>query len=231
MTFEEMKSEAELLYESINSNDAPGFLDTEWAQFFTIAQRKIVLRILKEGVTRNAFNQLAIEKLIQHDDYVSFTTNSHFKNSDESDSFTINTGIKAFNSDYFWILDEYMQTGAGPSLITNIPLKRITFDFYRLNKDNPFRVPDSDEGYWIIQYNNLPVFITDGVTPTGYYLVGVKHPDNYPIISGTVYDADNNASCLNVSVHPKIVEEAVTLARMSVVDAQGYQLALAEFAK
>jgi hypothetical protein len=76
----------------------------------------------------------------------------------------------------------------------------------------------------MLQYNNVPVFITDGTTPTGYYIVGVYHPDNYPIALAT-------PCILNESIHSKIVEQAVTLARMSVVDTQGYQLAMTEFNK
>lgn len=227
MNFQEMQSEAELLYESIDSSDAPGFTGSEWGRFFTIAQRKVVLKILREGVNRDAFNMLAIEKLIKPDSYTFFVDSSHFRNTNGTIAKTLNVvgPGKPFNSKFFWVLDEYVNT----TTASNVKIIRITYDFYRSNLDNPFRVPDKDEGFWMMQYNNLPVFITDGSVLTGYYVVAVEHPDNYPIVSGVTYD--DNASCLNVSVHPRIVEEAVTLARMSVVDAQGYQLALAEFAK
>ena len=231
MTFNEMRSEAELLYESINSSAAPGFTDEEWGQLLTIGQRRVVLRILEEGVNKNAFNQLAIEKIIQRDEYDDFTTDLHFKNSTGTPAQTllIVAPGKPFDTDFFWIVDEYVKTVA----TDNIPLKRITFDFYRSNLRNPFRVPDVDENFWVLQYNGLPIFITDGAVITGYYIVGVEHPDKYPIGPGIFYPdpSGTEASVLNESVHSKIVEEAVTLARMSVVDAQGYQLALAEFAK
>jgi len=245
MTFEQMQVEAELLYESINSGGAPGFNYEEWGQFFTIGQRRIVLNILKEGITKNTFNRLAIEKLILRDDYSDFIADSHFKNSDGSPAWILDNSTETFNSQFFWILDEYVDIGVGATLVTDIPVKHITYDFYRVNKSNPFRVPDSEEGYWILQYSGdidvdnptsidsiLPVIITDGEQVTGYHIVGVIHPDNYPIVSGTVYPlGGTHASCLNPSIHSKIVEEAVALARMSIVDPQGYQLALTDFNK
>lgn len=231
MTFAEMRSEAELLYESINSSAAPGFTDEEWGQLLTIGQRKVVLRILEEGINKNAFNQLAIEKLVKTDLYTDLTAfNTHFRNTDGlTYSQTIDTGTKVFDTEFFWLLDEYVNTG----LVFNIPIKRITYDYYRSNIDNPFRAPTIKDGFWVLQFDNIPVFITDGTVLTTYCLVGVEHPDKYPIGPG-IYWPDpggTEASFLNESVHSRIVEEAVTLARMSVVDAQGYQLALAEFAK
>lgn len=238
MTFNELLTETELLYESLNSSDAPGFTQEEWGQLFTIAQRKVVLKILQEGVEKNALNQLAIEKLIQEDSYLVFTTNLHFKNADGSPAKQLDAVL---NPKFFWILDEYVATAIYPM----IPVRRITYDFYRRNLSNPFRKPDPVEGFWMFQQSlvvptdvaatgTVPIFITDLVTSviTGYYVVGVFHPDNYPIVSGIVYPTGGTqASCLNPSVHPRIVEEAVTLARMSVVDQAGYQLAVTEFNK
>jgi len=225
MIYAEFRAETELLYESLNSSAAPGFTDTEWGQILTAAQRKVVHNILNEGVTRDSLNILAIEKLIRSDSYTAFSTDSYFKNSDDTDAQIINIGTKVFETKFFWILDEYIETASA----TNIRLKRISFDFYRANIDNPFRTPNVTDGFWVLQYNNVPVFITDGTTITGYYIMAVHHPDNYPIGTGITYGTEG--SCLNEGVHSKIVEQAVKLAKMSVDDAQGYQLALAEFAK
>ena len=96
--------------------------------------------------------------------------------------------------------------------------------FIEKNLENPFRTPNSVDGFWVLQYENIPVFITDGSLISGYYVIGVQHPDNYPI--------DSTHDCvLNEGIHSDIVQEAITLARMSITDAQGYQLALAEFNK
>ena len=213
MTFTQMRTEAELLYESINSSDAPGFTATEWGTLLTAAQRKVVMAILNDGIERNALNQLAIERLVQGDSYTAFTTESHFKHADGTSAQKLNTGTKAFDSRFFWILDEYVSTGTGPTLVTNIPVVKINFDFYRKNIENPFRIPTPEDGYWMLQYNNTPVFITDGTPVTAYYVVGVHHPNNFPIGQAT--------NCvLNEGIHYKIVEEAVNLARMSVTDVQ-----------
>jgi hypothetical protein len=229
MTFNELVAETRLLYEEISSSSAPGFLSEEWGQFFTIAQRKVVVKILEEGINKNAFNQVAIEKLVKANTYNVIIADTHFKDvNGVTAAQAIDISPDPLKYQFFWVLDEYVKTSANK----NIPIKRITYDFYRTNLKNPFRVPDEDEGYWALQYNNILVFITDGTTITGYQVVGVEHPDTYPIVSGVVYPAGGTqASCLNPSVHPRIVEEAVTLARMSVTDTQGYQLAMAEFNK
>jgi hypothetical protein len=223
MNFTEMRREAELLYESINSSDAPGFTNNEWGQILTVAQRKVVRRILEDGINKDAFNQLAIEFLVRDDNYTLFIINSHFKNTDGTWARQLDTSRpygKAFNSNYFWILDEYATTASN----NNVPLMKINYDFYRKNLENPFRKPNQVDGFWVIQYNNIPVFITDGTQITGYYVVGVEHPDNYPI-------NETNDCLLNEGIHSDIVQEAVTLARMSVADTGGYQLSMAEFNK
>lgn len=239
MTFEQMHSEAELLYESINSSAAPGFTDSEWGQLLTIGQRKVVLKILRSGIERDTFNSRAIEKLVMKYSYLgpgSFIADTFYKNSDGTPAWRL---INSVEPEFFWMLDEYV-TVVGKT--NHIPVKHITFDFYNTNIKNPFRTPSIEESYWLLTYSdfvpteaasNTPVVITDGEEANSYVLIGVLHPDNYPIESGTTYPTvgGTDASCLNPSVHHMIVEEAVTLARMSVVDPQGYQLALAEFMK
>lgn len=237
MTFEQMHSEAELLYESINSSAAPGFTDSEWGQLLTIGQRKVVFKILRSGVKRDTFNSRAIEKLVMKYSYIGgFFADDFYKNADGTAAWRL---MNSVDPKFFWMLDEYV-TVVGKTI--NVPVKHITYDFYNTNIKNPFRTPNIDEGYWLLHYSdfeptdpasNIPVFITDGEEVNTYILIGVLHPDNYPIESGTTYPTvgGTDASCLNPSVHHMIVEEAVTLARMSVVDPQGYQLALAEFMK
>ena len=227
MTCVEMRNEAELLYESLNSSAAPGFTASEWASILTVAQRKVVNRILKEGVTRDSYNIFSIEKLITSDSHTAFSTSTHFQNLNGTAAQTLDVGAHPLDSKYYWLIDEYVETGVGPTLVSNIKLKRISFDFYRENLKNPFRVPDANEEYWILQHNNIPVFITDGTAITKYCIVAVEHPDNYPI--GTTTPAGD--CILNEGIHSEIVEEAVTLARMSITDPQGYQLAMNEFNK
>jgi hypothetical protein len=215
MTFLEMKAEAELLYESINSSAAPGFTDDEWGIILTRSQHSVVEDILHKGVTRDASTMLAIEILFKTVSYSSFITDSYFKNADGTPASILNTTL---DNKIIWILDEYADTSA----VNNIRLRRVSFDFYRINLDNPFRHPDVADCFWILQKNNVPVFITDGSQITAYYVLGVYHPDNYPINSTT--------DCiLNSGVHCQIVEGAVKIARMSVIDPQGYQLAVANF--
>ena len=233
MTFAQMLAEAELLYET-DSGTNPGFQDAEWGRWFTMGQRKVVLDILRDGIGKNTFNQLAIEKLVQVVSYANFDNDTHFKNSDGTAAKKLNV---VFDNKFFWILDEYGVTATHPM----VPLDRITYDFYRINLDNPFRKPNPEEGFWMVQYStalptasttSVPIFITDGTALTAYKVVGVYHPDNYAIAPANVYPVGGTeASCLNASVHPIIVETAVKLARMSVSDVPGYQLAVAELNK
>lgn len=50
MTPLEMKYEAELLYESIASADAPGYDNKEWSHILTMAQEEVVKRIIDNGL-------------------------------------------------------------------------------------------------------------------------------------------------------------------------------------
>jgi len=222
MTFNEMIYEAELLYESINSSAAPGFTETEWSTLFTAAQRKVVTRILNEGLTNGSFNISSIEYLVRTF-FVTFSssasTDSYFKNTDGSEAVYIDIGDVEGLSDVFWILDEYVTVGSEV-----VKVKRITFDFYLANLKNPFKKPDKDSVFWSIQYNNRIIIITDGSTISSYHAVGVVHPDVYPIGS----ESPKGDCVLNVSLHSLIVEEAVRLARLSVLDNVGYQMALTE---
>ena len=217
MTFAEMKAETELLYESMNSSTAPGFIDEEWGIILTRAQHALVDEILAVGVVRNSATMLAIEKLFRPAVYTTFGTDSYFRNSDGSLAQILSDVL---DTSFIWILDEYVNTADK----NNIRLRRITFDFYRVNLENPFRHPDEDDSFWVLQKDNIPVFITDGTTITSYNVLGVDNPNIYPI------DATHDC-VLNVGIHYKIVEQAVKLARMSVVDIQGYQAAIAEFGK
>jgi hypothetical protein len=224
MTFAQMRAEAEILYESINSSDAPGFLDTEWGSLFTVAQRRIVRKILEEGLEKGILSMTAIAPLIESESETTITTDSYFLNSDGTAAFTLDTGSSQIDDEYFWILDEYVTTAN----YSRIPLLRKSFHFYQKNLDNPFTSPSVEEGFWVISVldedndnTHRPVFITDGKEPTAYKFVGVKHPDTYSIASGS--------DCvLNEGVQSEIVKEAVVLAHMSVLDPNGFQLTVTD---
>jgi len=213
MIFAEMRTEVEILYEFVNSNAAPGFTDAEWGTIFTAAQRRIVLKILADGVANGAFNRLAIEALIKTIQYNTWTTSTYYLNTDGTAAKELDD---TFDVTLFWILDEYVTSSTYP----RIPLKTITFEEYQANLSNPFKKPDLLEGFWVIHKTGVPTIITDGTTILLYNIVGVEHPDNYAIASGS--------DCvLNESVHSLIVADAMKLARMSVNDAEGFQIAVA----
>jgi len=224
MTFAEMRYEAEILFESITSGAAPGFNDAEWGVIFTAAQRKLVLDILNEGVARNTRNSLILTPLITAGELAVADTDDFYLNSDDTPAQTIDTAVVHFPDEIFWILDEYVETAE----YDRIPLLSKTYEFYQKNLDNPFNSPDLIEGFWVIRLNdasaatefNRPVFISNGIAITKYHYIGVEHPDNYEIALGS--------DCiLHESIHGEIVSTAVKLAHQSVIDPNGFQLAVA----
>jgi len=230
MTFAEMRTEVEVLYEFVNSANAPGFTDAEWGTIFTAAQRNVVYRILNEGIAANAKNQIAISYLIETQTITDIETTTFYLNSGGTAAYTIDVDLDAdsfVDEEFFWILDEY----ASSATLSRIRLNRITFNHYQKNLDNPYAQPSTIEGFWILSVQdatndntNRPIIITDGTAITSYNLVGVKHPDTYPI-------DDSNNCLLNESIHSDIVKEAVALAKFSVDDPQGFQMALLNSAR
>lgn len=224
MTFDEMRYEAEVLFESITSDAAPGFTDEEWGVILTAAQRKIVLRILQEGIARDIVNSLQLTALVNVNTITDFTDDTYYLNSDGTSAQTVATNIDNFDAETFWVLDEYVAT----SSYDRIPLHRKTYEYYQKNIDNPYSNPDPIEGFWILSLQDensgdaqsRPVFITDGSTITSYKYISVKHPDYYDIASGS--------DCvLHESLHGDIVSLAVKLAHQSVIDPNGFQIAVA----
>ena len=226
MTFAEMKLETKILYESINSSDAPGFQSSEWQIIFNLAQRKVVWDILNKGLTKDAFTMRMLEPItVYANDDTEVANVDYYLNSDNSAAigFTLDESI-------FWVLDEYLKTDD----YNKIPLKRITYDFYQDNLKNPFKKPGigDDKKFWIISatkgtdYNT--VIISDGTTLTNpvYKTMGVYHPDENEI--DIVDGYTNGCSKLAKAAHPLIVERAVKLAHLAVTDTEGFQLQFAE---
>lgn len=227
MTFAEIKRETEILYESINSSDAPGFRDSEWQIILNMAQRKVIWDILRKGLTKDAFTLRMLEPItVYESDSTPYGSNvDYYLNSDDSGAlgFTLDEKV-------FWILDEYLKTDD----YDRIPLKRITYDFYQDNLKNPYKKPGvkEDEKFWVISSFNSTnyntVIISDGTTLTNpaYNTIGVEHPDENEIDIADGYT--NGCSILSKAAHPLIVERAVKLAHLAVLDPEGFQLQLAE---
>ena len=224
MTFAEMRLETQILFESINSDAAPGFSDTEWGYIFTVAQRQVVLNLLREGIALDTRNSLILTPLIVSGELAVGATDDFYLNSDDTAAQTIDTAVVHFPDEVFWILDEYVETAT----ISRIPLLSKTYEFYQKNLDNPYDGPSTIEGFWVMRRNddsaatefNRPVFISDGTAITSYHYLGVEHPDQYSIALGS--------DCvLHESIHGDIVKLAVKLAHLSVIDPNGFQLAVA----
>ena len=70
MTAREMRYEAEIIYESIASQDAPGYTDREWSVLLTQAQENIILDICKSGLDENELNRRKISKLLKYKSFI-----------------------------------------------------------------------------------------------------------------------------------------------------------------
>jgi len=94
---------------------------------------------------------------------------------------------------------------------TIIKVKPIKYDEYNINKDDPFKKPDSDL-VWRLDYGDTSLrheLITDGVVSIDTYkLRYIKNPTDIDIFA--------NTSCiLNTTDHEEIIDIAVSLIRPS----------------
>jgi hypothetical protein len=207
MTFQEMKTRAEILFEAIDSDDVAGFTDNEWTDLFNQAQYKVVLEILNDGIARNSFNRRAIDPLIQTDNVAGTLSVSG-----SSPKFTV-----TLTDEIWWVLKVTASVTIDGNSYTDILVDSISYDEYHANKDNPFKNPDKDERYWRYPLNNDMIVITDSVTSLDDIEV------EYVRLASSI-NASGDASELHESVHPAIVEVAVRLAHKSLEESTGYQL-------
>lgn len=223
MTFAELKYRIEILYESINSDDAPGFLDAEWEEIINIAQTDVITKILKQGLTKDASVRRILEPVTFPGTTSNLGTDSHFKNIDGTNSVSVDLAdIESSTYQIWWILNENVSSAT----IDNIPVLPKTFDYYKENINNPFAKPDTEEGFWSLHMNDSVVIITDGTTVTAYNVVFVDHPNNYPVDTNDGYDY--GALKVHESLHPDIVKRAEIIAHHAVLDPQGFQMALTD---
>ena len=66
MTATEMMYEAEILYESIASADAPGYNPREWSHLLTAGQEKVIKEIIDKGLDREEKYKKAISPLFKN---------------------------------------------------------------------------------------------------------------------------------------------------------------------
>jgi hypothetical protein len=234
MNANEMRQNAQLIFESIASGDTCGFEDPEWAVLLTKAQYEIVFEILKEGVTRNTRNRRFLDAIVKSLTLVDGDTEDPIIAGVEyPDSYLVSfvkSGESSLSDKLWWVLSETW-IGDVSSVTKRTRIDSITFDEYSVNKDNPFRKPDINEAFWSLPVDGKIIVITDGTTydtsTMKYKVEYVQNPMEYPIVP--VAGSTPTQNCvLHKSIHPRIVERAARLAKAYVNDSEGFQLQYVE---
>jgi len=215
MTFAQMQARAEILFEAIDSGNLPGFIEAEWLDLFNQAQEKLVLGILQDGISRNAFNKRVIDILVEDDNIA-----GGYSQAGTSPTFTI-----TLTADTWWILNVTADVTLSTVTTTDILVDEISYDEYHANKNNPFKKPDKTERFWYYMVGSEMVVTTDTVTTLDeLYITYARLP-----LTISTADAYSTHACeLHTSVHSRIVEIAVQLAHKAVEDEKGFQLQVLE---
>lgn len=237
MTAAQMHREAEILYESIASQSAPGYTETEWSYILTQAQEKFINTILDEGLDKDDNNRLSIQALIRNCEATEFEAIDKYLNGYIFISNPFPEG------EAYRILNERAQSGY------LVDVQPIEYEFYKSNRNNPFKNPDEDT-YWRLighEYGDNFIIITDGSVLTSYYIEYITKPepiivpnsdigtviDDYTVVTSgaTGYEinqVDGKDCILAIKTHRRIVEIAARLAEKYVQDQVGYQLGVIE---
>ena len=226
LTASDMLYEAKVLYESIASNDAPGYTDKQWSILLTRAQHNIVVKLWQEGYDKDEVHRGALSTLLNT---TSSTTvaNKPFVHANAYE-FTVDTKIMFTYSERASYVKNAITYYADV-----IPVE---WDYYKMNVDNPFECPDSTYFWGLVGGNTSTAYaktvITDGSVPVSLITTGLHFPT--PIIvnaSVTLQEVTGVTNCaLHPAVHRDIVEEAANLASAYSKDQVGYQILQNEMA-
>lgn len=230
MNATQMSYEFNVVYEAIASNDAPGYEPHEKSLILSTAQEEVLNDILEEGIEENEFNRLAISPLIKKIEVASgnITSNSHYSNGYTID---IATASSITLDDVRYFVNERANS--------DVDITPISHDFYKANKDNPFKNPDSTEFWRLV--NDLSdsatiYIITDSTALTTYKLdyltkltpIIVPGVTASNVIDGTTVDTTINTNGLDCtlhhSVHRKIINKAAQNADVYIQNQLGVQL-------
>lgn len=221
MNAREMMYEAEIMYESIASQDARGYEPREWSVLLTQAQENIVKEICERGLDVDELSRRKIGKLLRFTSIDTFSPVSNFENA-------WSVSAAQFPDDYFYRASGRCNT----NLLTNVRLTPIEYGAYDTNRENPFRNP-YNKMFWLLTNEAEHIIITNGDKPTLYKLEYARKPN--PIIVEeldpleTIDGETDQMDCeLNFIVHREIATEAAKLAYAYLRDQLGYQIQMAE---
>lgn len=243
MLANEMGAAFDILYEKINSNDAPGLLPSEKSFFLSKAQRQLILQIVrkitnsvKEGLEESELRKQGLGNLIQD-------------SSDPSSSGTILLPASPANltngrfwqlPDDFWftILEEaYTDKPDCKTGAANLRafVKVVTHNEVQNNIENPFRKPSfvGDRAYvWRLEYEreisgyDMSSSTVQDITPPRHEIITdsnftvvdykiryIRIPRN--IVINTANPINQKNSELPAMLHDAIVELAVKYAAIA----------------
>lgn len=243
MLANEMNTAFDILYEKINSNDAPGVTTSEKSFFLSKAQRQLTLQLIrkitnpvKEGLEESELRKQGLGNLIEDSEDPSSTgttllpassaniTNGRFWQLPEDFWFTI--------MEKAWIDQVDCETQSG-----NLEafVKVVTHNEVQLNDNNPFRKPSLKGNrafVWRLEYEReisgydmlnattqditppIHELITDGTFNVNRYKIRyIRIPRN--IVIDTANPINQKNSELPVMLHDAIVDLAVKLASIA----------------
>jgi hypothetical protein len=232
MTATEMRDLFLVLYDKVTNLAAPGYTDSEIAQFLNKAQLQFVKQRYnhKGNKYRDGFEKT--EK--RRKDLSELTRNADLGSTSVSSSqagVSPNGVFYDLPTDFLYALREEVTISSSDSCVdgNRISVKPVTHDEYTINISNPFKKPDTGQ-VWRLDYSRdfagsanakRHEVITGGsYTISTYHLRYLKRPVDIDI-------ANSVDSELDESIHEEIVDMAVRIAT-GITDPQSYQLKVAE---
>lgn len=211
LSAKQMVYEARIYYESIASNDAPGFTSREWSVLLTNAQNKLVYELYRLGTDNDEEGRVLIGALLTPFNVETFTNSTY-----------PNGYVATLPEDYMYLQMDRAVT----SKSDEVQVVAMSMDSYFSNKSNPFKKPTKDKVWKLIGTSSgSRIIITDGAVLKKYTGVYIKKPT--PIVvetlpAGKGIEYTNNvewteqSDCqLHFTGHRKIVEIAARDAFMS----------------
>lgn len=232
MTALEMKKMAEIVYESIASNDAPGYDAYEWSVLLSDAQEQVISKLVEKGVEYDDLTKMVFASQILNSSNP--TISAYSASSLLTYGHTVTFTSPASLEDVWLILKDTVNST--PS-IKVIP---VSYDYYNANINNPFKKPKTNKFWRLFNNNTLYVVAPTTSAITDYKISYIKK--SLPIIvpgvtlnetvDGTTVTAGIVTSGQNCAyhniIHKKIVRAAAKLAKLYASDLQGWQAHLAE---
>lgn len=252
MTANEMKYDFLLKYDKITNFSSPGYTDREIGRILTSAQDEFIrTRYIPKG---NKYNEGFEETEKRSKDLAELTRGPRDNSGSLVTSISSNQNGVVENGTFFNIPTDVLYVISEEAIVdsenckTNenllLPVKRITHDYYTINKRNPNRKPyiDGTDGLvWRLDYSTSQdatperrvELITDGSFDIlEYHVRYIKKPlEIVPFIPPTQGgDGTTTAiqNCeLDSSTHPEIVNIAVRIAT-GITNLQEYQVKVSE---